>query len=101
MDTKVLLLKENGNTEALEICQKNAYKLLKSQEIGFCGALYELNAFALKKANINEKDKINLFSVNFPKYFEETYGDILIVGSDEQGEECDIDIESLKKALDI
>ena len=101
MDTIVLLLKENGDTETYKICQKNSFQVLKSNEVSFCGALYEFNAFALKKARVDKKENINIFSFKFPEYFEETYGDILLVGSDDQGQECDIDIDSLKKILNI
>ena len=97
MTHKVILLKQSGETDIVEVDHKDLNKILQTERICFCGALYEHNAFALCKFEKKSTDYVNVFTKKFPQFFEKAYGDILIVGSDENGDECNIDIDVLLK----
>jgi hypothetical protein len=48
---------------------------------------------------VGTEEDCNTFCRRFPQFFEETAGDILLVGSDEKGEACDVNVDQVKALL--
>ena len=96
----VMCLYANGDYEILKIVQEKVYTYFSNDSITFCGAIPSHNIVAICREKHKEQDTINKFSIQFD-CFDETYGDILLVATDESGDECDIDVEKTKTFLDL
>lgn len=94
-----LCLHSSGEIEELNIEQKIIHTYFDGDEITFCGAIFDLNVVAMARQTKQENDIINVFSQKFPSMFEETFGKILLIGTDVNGEECNFDIEAVKQIL--
>lgn len=93
----VMCLHPDGTTRSFTLNHNKAYTYFGNGSITFCGSIPDLNLVAIARRQPQEGDKLNEFSKKFPNSFDSTYGDILLVGSDQNGEECDVDIlETLK-----
>ena len=88
----IICLSSNGNIRSFPIQQTLAYTHFEGNSISFCGAIPSLNIVALARKTRREQDQLNPFSMTFSNVFEKTYGDILLLGTDENGEECDVDV---------
>lgn len=85
-------LKADGSIEPIAVNQSKAH-LLFDNDIEICGAIDICDAVAVSRKSKREYDIINPFSVSHPHYFEcDCFGDVLLVGSDQNGDPCDVDI---------
>jgi hypothetical protein len=73
----------------------NKLKEYFNDDFEFCGAIYDLNIVALTRKT--QTSKKNFISETLPMNFDPTYGDILLIGSDEQGQACNIDPTELQE----
>ena len=87
-----MCLHPDGRTRSFALNHKEANIYFERDSITFCGSIPDLNIVAIARQYPKPEDKLNEFSNNFPYAFDETYGDILLIGSDKDGEECDINI---------
>lgn len=97
----VVILEQNEVVRTQYMDQSNLRAFYDDASISFCGAIDDCHCVCVKRAN-RRLDSLNSFAVRFPKYFDaDTYGDVLVVGSDARGEACDVDVVSLSRLLDI
>lgn len=94
----VMCLHANGQTKSFILNHKEV-NLYFQGEFTFCGSIPNLNAVAITRLTPKQDDIINTFSKAFPNDFDTTYGDILLIGSDENGEECDINVANILQYL--
>lgn len=97
----ILRLSPRGHMETIRLEHKRISTHFNGDKISFCGAIPDLNVFAVSRKERCEDDIVNMYSEKFPSIFEKTYGDILLVGSDENGQECDFDIAKVENILQI
>ena len=98
MQHKIILLRESGTWEMVYMDHKKLHLYYGNHPIAFCGGLQDC-VFVCRSIP-DEKDGKNCFAEQFPQYFEaETHGDVLVVGSDENGAACDVDVECVMSAL--
>ena len=95
----ILCLHPSGDIQELNIEHKLIHTYFDGDTITFCGAILDLNVVAMARQTKQENDIINVFSQQFPLIFEETFGKILLIGSDVNGRECNFDVEAVKKIL--
>ena len=94
-----MCLSSNGQTRSFYFDQSSIHTYFGGNSVSFCGSIPSLNVVAVAKQHPDETDVLNEFSVNFKTFFETTYGDILLVGSDEFGNECDVNINKIYTLL--
>lgn len=92
---KVVCLKPDGGIRSFDMNHKKVNLFFDNEEYEICGAIDEECIIALGYSAKNKGE--NIFSIEYPNYFEKTYGDILLVGSDNDGEACDINLENIWK----
>ena len=95
----IICLHANGSIHSFKLSHKKVYTYFAGDSITFCGAITQLNVVAICRKEHHTEDKLNTFSIQFTDFFDKIYGDILLIGSDSEGNECDIDIEAVKKLL--
>tara|TARA_B100001741_G_scaffold312788_1_gene317016 strand:- start:1392 stop:1691 length:300 start_codon:yes stop_codon:yes gene_type:complete len=95
----VLCLCPDGKTRSFSIDHKNLNVIFDNQTLQFCGSLE--NAVAVARLHPREHDETNVFTLKYPQYFDVTKGDILLLGSDEKGFACDIDLVSIMDILKL
>ena len=94
-------MSETGFLYAKNIDHKKLYELFNFEAYGFVGAIYDCNTFALAYTH-GEQFTVNAVAARYPEFFEENVrGPIVFVGSDDDGYECDIDVNILAKTLNI
>ena len=83
---------EDGSISVIACDQRKIAKRLGGA-IGFVGAVPELNIFIVGR--VESSRPINkVFETHRPHFHEVARGTLIFVGSDENGEETDIDVES-------
>lgn len=98
---KGAVLSETGVLQPRDIDQDTIHVLFNYQAYGFVGAIYDCNAFALAYEE-TEGMVANVVAAQFPQFFETSVrGPIVFVGSDENGDACDIDVSVLSEFLNI
>ncbi len=96
----VVCLSVDGSVRSFRIEQERAYTHFGGKEVGFCGAIVDLNVVALTAMDDDEDDTKNVFCVRFPHFFEKpTSHEILLIGSDERGEACDVEVDKVVALL--
>ena len=93
-----MCLKADGIIRSFRMDQSNLNQYFDYHEYGFCGAIRDLNIVAVARTIHEDYAESNRFTEMFPDYFEPACGDILLLGSDEDGNACDVDVE---KAIQI
>lgn len=88
----VMCLSADGKIKSFKLVHKSCHQYFGGDTISFCGSIPELDIVAICRKIRQKDDKLNEFSIEFPDCFEETYGEILLIGSDAHGQECDVDI---------
>ena len=91
----VACLSMNGNIRTFKINQEYV-NLYFENKMGFCGKIDCLNAFVVGNV-VDKKDTPNPYCEKLG--FDLVYSDIIILGSDENGDACDIEIELFYKWL--
>ena len=94
-----VVLDTNGSIRSLHLDHSKLKQYFK-EEFGFCGAINTCRVVALAKLD-SGMDPINIFTTRFPQFFESTHGQILLVGSDDVGEACDVDIDAIRKIIGL
>lgn len=95
----VLFLNSLGVIKSFKLNHKISHILFDCADIQFCGAIDEFNAIAICRKKPRDTDQVNFFSEKFPEFFDKCFGDILLVGSDNNGDACDLNIAELNKLL--
>ena len=101
MEHTVALLFPKGTIEFFNLNHKQIHTFFNNQKYQFCGAICDLNVVALCLENSYGTDPINVFSTKYTQYFDECAGNILVVGSDSDGEACDVDMKKLASYLSL
>lgn len=96
---KCIGLRVDGHIDTVYIEASDLHTFFKNDAYTFCTNLPHMNAVGLARKAPQASDSLNYFSKNFPEVFEETHGDILLVGSDEHGNEYDLDLDAFKFAF--
>lgn len=90
----------DGNITSLEYCHKELNTYFNNNEIELCGAIDSHMAIAVSQ--LNSAEQVNVFSVKFTEYFNKHIrGVILLVGSDSNGEACDLEIDIIQSKLSL
>ena len=92
---KVICLKTDGGIRSFEIDHKKVNLFFDNNEYGICGAIDE--HFVIGLGSTHDVKEENAFSKEYPQYFEKTHGDILLVGSNQHGEACDVNVYAICK----
>ena len=99
----IVQLDPDGSFSSFSVDHKKIHALFDGHKFGFCGAIPDLNIFALGFDSLEfdsfEKNE-NVYSKMF-SFFDETYGPIFLVGSDEDGEACDVDVNAVCDLLKL
>jgi len=93
----VLSLCADGRTRSFQLNHTLTHVFFDYQSLQICGAVE--NGVAVARRHAREHDVVNVFSAKFPQYFEYTLGDILLLGSDQDGEACDLDVSKIIRIL--
>jgi len=94
----IVALSTNGTIRSFQI-EHNLLATYLNDDIQFCGAIVDCNVVAISAKNQSGDIPINIFSTEHPELFDLTHGEILLVGSDLNGMECDVDVERVCKIL--
>ena len=87
------MLKESGGVRSFRADHATLHLLYDSTPLSICGAMYDHNCVFLCRSEFRPTDAQNPFAARFPAHIDPTTrGDILVVGSDESGEACDVDV---------
>jgi len=92
---KVVCLKTDGGIHSFEMDHTNVNLFFNNEKYGICGAIND--QFIIGLGLIGRDKEENIFSVKYPNFFDNTHGDILLVGSDSSGEACDVNMETICK----
>ena len=90
-------IKDDTTMSALKL----DHQLLKEyfqNSISLCGAIYEFDAIAVcSDLKIGKENKI---CKKFPSFFDDViYGEIILIGSDANGQACDLNAEKIMEFL--
>ena len=95
MQHDAVLLKDDGGIHCLQVDQKKLHEYFNGA-IAIVGAIEELNAIAVARET-SECENINLFCKDHDSCFDNPVsGDVLLVGSDCNGQACDIDAQCVR-----
>lgn len=86
---KVIELRQDGTFCAVMISHEKLHVFFGC-DITFVGALDEFGVVAVGKSEQTEKDVINPFCQNEEFFEKNVRGNVLLIGSDEEGVACDI-----------
>lgn len=71
---------------------------LFDQQIRICGAIASTNAIAVcGEAYTND----NSLCAMFPEFFRDAHGKVLLIGSDEEGYACDLEVDKVLEILKL
>jgi len=92
-------IKDDTSMVALKIDHQLLKEYFQSS-ISFCGAICEFDAIAVcSNSKIGKENKI---CKQFPSFFDDViYGEIILLGSDANGQACDLDVEKIIKFLHL
>lgn len=96
MSHQVVILHPNGRLEPHHLPHDTLYTFFEDN-IHFCGAIDDALAFGV--ARDRAEDVENVFAERFPALFTSTKGPIVLVGSDEDGLACDVDVDLIRRLL--
>lgn len=102
MSHLVVCLCSNGNLRSFQIDHTKIQLYFDSKDISFCGAIDDCNIIAvssIENLENNAQSVLNVYCREFPHFFENVYGDILLVGSDSGGNAIDVNIVKVLSAL--
>jgi len=93
-ETSVVVLRQDGSIEGA-VCNQREVASLLGGEITFCGGIEDLLCFAVcRKEGGGEVNTI----CSSPDHFDlPVRGDVVLVGSDEEGEAFDLSLEAVKE----
>ena len=90
-------LHKNGEITSVIVDQSKLREYFNA-DVQLCGAIDELNAICVSRRKTDDKEEINFFCEKFKSFFDENIrGDILLVGSDENGSACHLNVEKIKE----
>ena len=99
MEHMVVSLSANGTIRSFRMDHRKVRYFFGNEDIGFCGAIDELRVVAMARTERRENDALNMYSLKYPRLFEKSYGDILLLGSDKNGEACDVSVSEITKII--
>ena len=92
---KVLTLKDDGSWVELDLDHEAIRVFFGGDDFHFCGNLEDLNVVAVSRKTARPFDSLNPYSSKKTEYFDTVYGDILLIGSDQNGRSCDVNVASI------
>ena len=94
---RCLLISAQGEATVLSLEHGTAHTFLGGP-VGFVGAIDALNAVAIGRRD--DDGEVNAVCAKLPHWFyTDTRGQVLLVGSDEAGAACDLDVEAVLRAI--
>ncbi len=98
VEYRILKLLCNGDVQEMWSNHKDLSSHFDGNDFTFCGAIDECLAVAICESNLSDKP-MNVFSEKFDNFFDASRGDIILIGSDENGMACNLDIRKILSLL--
>ena len=98
----IMCLSQNGTIKSFSMDHSSLHKYFgNSKTLEFCGSIEQYYAVAIceHSTQTENTNQINFYSKHYPCYFTQVYGDILLVGSNEEGLACDLNVFEIQSLL--